>query len=561
MQISLKSIRQIAAEVLAYAVMELFPGSQLVKGDASDVGFYYDFVLTLPLTKETLFIIEERMRAIFKEFLEVEQIEMMRENAIQFFLHHSQPFKAQELENFEDNIVPIIKIGAFYDVKVAPFKELKVAEFFKLQSVENKIISTYFYDKNGHKQYEKLKVLRINGTACTDKKELKAHLKQLESAKNQDYLTLGCEMGLFAREEASFSEEFLCWLPKGQFVKERLLNFLRVESKKLKFEAVSTPRIVKKIFADKDDLQVEIEGEDYSFCKEKFKLHALLYRAEKQFQEELPLRYFEIEDDSESATIFCTEEGAHLELISCLQLMDKIAKILDLESRYILNKGKAKGSSKKTVEMFEKALNSLNLEFAVDKESVNEYINSYSITGMSGPSIELEVCDALKRKWYISSVQIIDKPKEFFDLSYVDRTGKNQTPVMISRSIFRSLKQFIALLIERESGLFPLWLVQTEVMVLPIAERNIAYAKEIVGQLKDAEIRVSLDESPLKLGEKIQKAQKKIIPYMLIVGDNETKNGTVAVRTFSQEKDSVQLSLNTFLEQFAYEKEKTSYLR
>ncbi|HRD56166.1 MAG TPA: hypothetical protein PLC42_07200, partial [Parachlamydiaceae bacterium] len=140
-QISLKSIRQIAAEVLAYAVSELFPGTKLVKGSASDLGFYYDFVLDVPLSKETLILIEERMRGIFKEFLEIEQLEMMRENAVQFFLHHGQPFKAQELENFEENIVPIIKIGAFYDVAKTAFTDLKLAEAFKLQSVENKIIS------------------------------------------------------------------------------------------------------------------------------------------------------------------------------------------------------------------------------------------------------------------------------------------------------------------------------------------------------------------------------------------------------------------------------------
>ncbi|HRD56167.1 MAG TPA: His/Gly/Thr/Pro-type tRNA ligase C-terminal domain-containing protein, partial [Parachlamydiaceae bacterium] len=397
------------------------------------------------------------------------------------------------------------------------------------------------YDQNGKRQYEKLKVLRISGAASSDKKELKNFLKKLEAAKNKDYCTLGVEMGLFAAELASFKETAKCWLPKGQFIKERLLNFLRIENEKSGFKAVSTPRIVKKIFANNFDLPVEIEGEEYALAEEKLKLHALLYRAEKDL---LPVRYFEMAEDAEYATCFCREDQADGELISCLQLIDKIANMLGFEYRYVLNRGKVKGSSKKISERLEKALNSLKLEFAVDKEAANEYINTIPVAGVSGSSIELEVCDVFKRKWCISSLQIIEKNEQ---------TANCQAPVTISR-VFKSLEQFIALLIERHNGLLPLWLAETEVIVLPIAERNISYAKEIESQLKEANIRVLLDESLLKLGEKIQKAERKKIPYMLIAGDNEKKNGTVAVRAFSQEKDAAPVQLSLFLKQLAQER-------
>ncbi len=258
--------------------------------------------------------------------------------------------------------------------------------------------------------------------------------------------------------------------------------------------------------------------------------------------------------------IFSSAEEVVKELISCLQLIDKTVKILGFEYIYVLNAHKPKGSKTITswtqsIEWLEKALNELNFQFVVDKEGINHYINQNNALNERGPTIEVEITDTLGRKWKSSSLGLDLSTRESFGLNYLDREGRKQAPQMISGSIFRSLEQFIALLLECKNGLFPLWLATTEVAVLPLAERNIKYAKKVENRLIQAGVRVSIDEDLGKLGEKIHRAEKKKVPYMLIVGDNEEKGGTVTVRACMQDKDRAGVELDSFLKQLCQDQE------
>ncbi len=577
--IPLQLIRQTALEVLASTMIELFPGVKLISGKVTNLGFFYDFLIEQPVTQEMAVLIEEHMRGLVKEKIEIESLDMMRENAMEMFRHQKQPYKVEELQNCPDNIVQVWKAGKFYDFCTGPFAEdTSVAGAFKLQKIQRKTVSLPIKEKNGETNFEKLQVIRITGTACAGKKELKEFLKKLQKAKESEHLLLGFSMDLFKIED-DHCQDSIFWLPKGQFVRDALLNFLQSENHKLKVQSVTTPNLrktefLKKSLIDSDSsLKFKIEGEDYLLSSEKAPSHALLYKSRLRHFTDLPIRYFEVSESffagsssaldglfksrtflTDQAHIFCSAAEVLNEVISSLQLIDKTVKILGFEYNYIVNAHKSKSchtveSFGPSIDLLRNALNELGFQFVVDKEGVNPYINRNNDLNETGPTIEVEVIDNLQRKWIVSSLGVDLATRESFGLNYLDNEGRKQAPVMLKRSIFKSLELFIALLIEGHDGILPLWLAETEVKILPLAERNAAYAEEILDQLKKAHVRASIDKTLGKLGEKIHRAENEKIPYMLIVGDNEEKGGTVTVRACMQEADRSGVELDSFLKQ------------
>jgi threonyl-tRNA synthetase len=583
----IKLIRRTACEILAYALQQTFPDVKLISGRTTDVGFYYDFLLEQPLTEEMLFMIEEHMRGVAKENVEIEMLEMMRQNAMEMFRHLNQPFKVAELKDCPDNIVQIWKMGKFCDVCEAPYApNAGIAQAFKLQKVQRKTVSLPFYDKNEVKKYEQKQVIRVIGTACSNKQDLKDFLKKLDKHKKIDHQILGSSMGLFRFEDEAFHGSVF-FLPKGQFVRDALLQ---LAGSKLNFLPVSTPNIskfsfLKKTLLDKKDLEskilpeMEVDGEVYVYFPNKPACHAILYQASIRETPDLPIRYFETAEThvtydgqilnglfetrsflSDTGTIFCTDSQVVSELISCLQLIDETATILSLKYEFVLKGDKPKNSPivesfDKSREWLEKALIEAGCQFIIDKESVNNYATHHKGINFHGPSVEVRYTDALGRQWQGSLLTIDLWTREALGLRYTDAAGRKQAPIMISRTIFSSLEQFIALLVESYSGNLPLWLSESEVRVLPIAERNAEYATKVLGLLIQSGFRASIDKQLSKLGEKIHAAENERIPYMLIVGDNEEKGGTVTVRACLQDTDRAGVELDSFLKQLREEHE------
>lgn len=502
--IPLHLIRKAAAEILAYAVVELFPGSKLIAGNVSDLGFHYDFFIEQPINEEMLPFIEEKMRGIVKENLKIEMQEMMRENAMEMFRFHQQPGIVDLLKDEPANIVQIWKMGTFYDACKGPYPaHTGVVQAFKLQNI----------------QREPSNVIRITGTACSDKAELKSFLKKLEAFKKNDHRLLGPEMGLFA-----FQKEGLFWLPRGKFVKDALIHVFRAADEKLGMDLVTTP------------------GDEKSL------LHGKLYSLTEKTETDLPVRYSEISENSETAHIFCTTSQAQNALISCLQSMDQLLKLLNFKYFYLLCPGNKNKRFHQSIEWLTESLNANHLQFVIDKDEDSCHDTAYDKKLFQfGPKIEAYIVDALGRNWQGPRLQIDLGTVEKLHLYYLDENGKRETPVMICRSYFRSLEQLVALLIESEAGVLPLWLQMSQVRVLPLAARNRGYAALVLDELKKNGLRASIDHSSGKLGEKVHKAEKEKIPYMLIVGDHEEKAGTVTVRTLLQDADCSGVKLDFFL--------------
>jgi threonyl-tRNA synthetase len=419
---SLITIRQTAAEVLAYAMLELFPEVMLMRGKATDLGFYYDFSMPQRLTEQMLPLIEERMRGVIKEKLDIQTPEMMPQNAMELFAHLNQPYLVEELEDCQDSLVKILKINSFYDVARGLCGDCtELAQAFKLLRIQ-----------------QEGSVVRIVGTACQDKQELKDFLKKLKSAKESDHRLLGAERKLFIQHEGDF-----LWLPAGQRLREDLIQFLLEEEKKMGIQSVLTPSE-----------------------PQKSSLHAVLYQQNRI----LPTRYSEFHekvssenlDDlnglfisrthySDSTTIFCSEKEVVAELISCLQLIDKTAKMLGLTYVYVVKGQKPiKAHWKESVGLIERALNELNFQFVIDKENVNPYSNRDTGLKHCGPIVDVEVTDKLDRTWRISSLGINLKVPELFGLEYLDSKRVKHTPMMIEMSVFKSLELFIALMLEKK---------------------------------------------------------------------------------------------------------------
>lgn len=493
-QIPVQQIQRVAAEVLASAILEIFPDAVLVSGNATDLDFYYDFQFKQPLSEENLFLVEERMRGIIKENKPVEMLEMMRQNAIGLFRHQNQPYKIDELELISDNIVQIWKMGDFYDVCKPPYgPSSDVAQAFKLHKVERKTIAIPFF-KAGTKQYKKSQVIRIRGTAWSNKADLKDYLKKTEKGKRKDHKALGLDMGLYTFEDEVFPNE-PCWLPKGMEIRESLLNFLKSQDKLLGFAQVLTPNLVKPSFltktnphkSDENDCVpiIEIESDDYQFISEKTGVHALLFNKSRHQEKDLPVRYTENHscffEGSEAelnglfqtriyltdqAHIFCTETQALEELISALRLIDQIVRISGLKFEYVLKNKKDKTHLSKGYKWLENALNAVGFQFIVDKENDNIYATHGKGVIHQGPRIEVVLIDEFRRRWLISSLGVDSATSSYLGLNYLNKDGQKEPPVIIFRSVFNSLERFIALLVERKTSepklseqteLLPLW--------------------------------------------------------------------------------------------------------
>lgn len=547
------ALRQSAASLFACALLDLFPNAKLMESNLSQIGFTYAFSLSQPLEEGVLTLFEEKMRSLAKDDLPMEALDMMRENAVQLFLHHRQDRKAEIVGSARSNIVPILKIGkSFYDYGQPPYvKSTADLLAFKLQALER---------VKGEEH-----VFLLTGTVFPDSKSLKRFLKDYEEAKKSDHRLLGRELGLFAHVDEAGKDGWF-WFPKGGFLREALLDWWRREHLKQQFQSVSTPRVVSSSLlrrpgaVDRKERGFLEFDEDKALVNSLEPLHALLFRSRAHSYRELPVRYFEcgeLRSESSSASCglfntssftverahtFCAEKQVSEELISSLQFIEKTVNILGFEYQWSLCLRGSKYAG--TVENWDKVLGWM---VAAMQASKCDYSVDASGGAFNGPRMVVRMKDALGREWDGPFIEVDFNHVESFGLRYQGADDEIHAPYMITRSMFGGLERYIAVLVERCGGFLPLWLAQEQVRLIPIAEAHHRYADSIRRELEEAGVRCHIDSRREPLGAKVHTVEREKIPYALILGDAEEKEGVVNVRACSRQGPSKRMKLADFI--------------
>ena len=552
-------IRHSAAHIMAEAVLEMFPEGKVSIGPPVENGFYYDFDLPRNLTPEDLQQIEKRMRQIIQGKYEFKKTVVSAEQAKKIF--ENQPYKLELIEGLEKGgldeygnplkeqpEISIYQQDTFVDLCRGPHvqntKEIK-PDAFKLMN----IAGAYWRGDEKNKMLQ-----RIYGTAWEKADDLKQYLWKLEEAKKRDHRKLGKELDLF-----SISEEvgagLILWHPKGAMIRVLVEDFSRNAHLENGYEWVFSPHIGRAqlwhtsghldFYKESMYSPMDIEGEDYYAKPMNCPFHIEIFKSHLRSYRDLPRRYAEYgtvyryersgvlhgltrvrgftQDD---AHIFCRPDQVEEEINRALEFSLYVLRSMGLQDfkAYLSTRPeKYVGDPvnwEKATEALRRAIEAHNLSYEVDEGGGAFY----------GPKIDLKVMDALDREWQLSTIQFDFNLPERFGLEYIGEDGKPHQPYMVHRALLGSMERFFGVLIEHFSGAFPLWLSPVQAIVIPIADRHLEYAREIVKKLHAEGIRVELDERSERMNAKIRDAQKQKIPYMLIIGDNEMDAGQVSLR-------------------------------
>lgn len=568
MSSSLSAIRQAAAEVLAYSLSSLFPGILFAENEVSESGFFYDVCLQQEISDEIIPLLEERMRACVKEAIPITCMDMMRENAMAYFAHLKQPYKAELLQGVADNVVKVYKMGEFADLcHVEPFSNTEEVQAFKILKIESA--------KASLPSSKHLPVVRIHGTAFANKMDLKKFLKKYEAAKRRDHRLLGQEMRLFTFNEKA-SPGFLFWQPKGAALRQFLQDFWRKLHPLTEYQPIQTPRFAElaflKKFYGKRTIQenFELEGNAYASPPNRELLHALIFKMSNYSSLDLPVRYTEWEEKLhdvkntglwglfrsrsqliDTASIFCSTSQVYKELISSLHFIDKTIKIFGIEHRWFLSsKGqKVAGNLESWNQGYEslaKALEECSIDYSLDKVDSAFY----------GPCIEVRLVDAIGREWRGPHLGLNVNYPEQLGVQYKGPNDTLHVPIMITRSLFGALELFMGILIEQYAGVLPLWMAPEQLRVISVSEKNSEYAEKIYKECVRLGFRTRIDLQNGNLGAKVHAAELEKIPYLIIIGDREEKQGSITVRRANEE--AKKMEIGPFLDQLLEEeKEKT----
>ncbi|MEE2914961.1 MAG: threonine--tRNA ligase [Pseudomonadota bacterium] len=561
---ALELIRHDAAHVMAQAVQELFPGTQVTIGPAIEDGFYYDFAREEPFSPEDLAKIEDRMREIVGRDLPIEREVWKRDQAKATFGELGEKYKVEIIEDIipEGEEVSVYRQGEWFDVCRGPHLPStgKLPKAFKLM----KLAGAYW---RGNSDNEML--TRIYGTAWRDKKELKAHLFQLEEAEKRDHRKLGRKLDLYHFSDEAPGSVF--WHPKGWTLFLQLIDYMRKRQEAAGYEEVNTPDVMDRGLWETSGHWYNYREHMFSTQTEDERVFALkpmscpgsvmMFAQGLKSYRDLPLRMAEFgkvhryepsgalhglmrvrhftQDD---AHIYCTEEQMEQECIDVVALVLDIYKDFGFEDVMIklsTRPEKRIGSD----EIWDKLESTLSRSLEV---MGLDYILFPGEGAFYGPKLEFVLRDAIGREWQCGTLQVDMNLPERFDISYVDESGdRNKRPVMLHRALFGSLERFTGILVEHYEGKFPIWLSPLQAVVLNITDKQADYAHDVVQTLKGSGLRVISDLRNEKVGFKIREHTLQAIPYMLVVGDREMTNGEVAVRTQSGE-DLGTMSIDDF---------------
>ena len=542
-----------SAHLLAEALELLYPGVKFWVGPPLENGFYYDVDLNgQTLTPADFEKIEAKMLELARQNNEYKRIDITKADAIKYFADKGDEYKLDLLERLEDGNISLYNQGNFTDLCRGP--HIPNTGFIKAVKVLN-IAGAYW------KGDEKNKMLtRIYGIAFPKDKELKEYLTLLEEAKKRDHRKLGKELELF-----TFSEKvglgLPLWLPKGAMLRERLIQFMQKAQMKAGYLPVVTPHIAQKELyvcsghyekygADSfQPIKTPHEGEEFYLKPMNCPHHCEIYKSSPKSYKDLPVRYAEFgtvyryEQKGELHGLTrvrgFTQDDAHL-FVRPDQVKEEFLKVIDLVL-YVFNaldfKDYTAQISLRDPENKAKYIgtdeNWAMAEQAIIDSAAEKGLRTVVETGEAafyGPKLDFMVKDALGRKWQLGTIQVDYNLPERFELEYTGSDNLKHRPVMIHRAPFGSLERFIAVLIEHCGGNFPLWLTPDQYAILPISEKYNDYAKKVSELLNISDIRGLVDERNEKIGKKIRDNEVNKIPFMLIVGEKEAEDGTVAVR-------------------------------
>ena len=539
------AFRHTASHIMAQAIKRLYPDAKLAIGPSVADGFYYDIDRETPLTQEDLEKIEAEMKKIVKEALPIEQFTKPRAEAIAYFQEKEEPYKVELIEDLpEDAVISFYSQGEFTDLCAGPhLMTTKPVKAFKLTS----LAGAYWRGSEKNKMLQ-----RIYGTAFPKKAELDEYLTMLEEAKKRDHRRLGKELGLFmVRDEGP---GFPFFLPKGMVLKNTLLDYWREIHNKAGYVEIATPIMLSRHLWEtsghwdhyKENMYTTvIDEEDFAIKPMNCPGGILVYQSEPRSYRDLPLRMGELglvhrheksgqlhglmrvrcftQDD---AHIFMMPEQIREEIKGVAKLIDEVYSLFGF--KYHVELSTRPEDSMGSDEDWEMATDALR--GALDDLGL-PYVVNEGDGAFYGPKIDFHLEDSIGRTWQCGTIQLDFQLPLRFELEYTGADGEKHRPIMIHRVAFGSIERFIGILIEHFAGAFPTWLAPVQVKVLPISDKYMDYAENVLAQLKDAGIRAELDSRAEKIGYKIREAQMQKVPYMLVVGAKEEESGLVSVRS------------------------------
>lgn len=555
-----KTLRHSASHILAQAVQRLYKDVKLAIGPAIENGFYYDFDTDKPFTPEDLQKIQQEMEKIVKENLKIERVEVSREEALRFFAEQGELYKVELIEDLpQDAVISMYKQGEFTDLCAGPH----AASTGKVRSLKLQSIAGAYWRGD-----EKRKMLqRIYGTAFEKKADLDAYLIMLEEAAKRDHRKLGRELDLFSLQEEGPGFPF--FHPNGMVVRNELEDFWRKLHREFGYQEIKTPVILSRNLWEqsghwdhyKENMYfTKIDGEDYAIKPMNCPGGILVYRTQHHSYRDLPLRTAElglVHRHELSGALHglmrvrnFTQDDAHIFMLPS-QIKAEIQKVIDLFDRvystfgleYHAELSTRPENSMGSDETWEMATNALRE--ALEDRGLN-YIVNEGDGAFYGPKIDFLLRDSIGRTWQCGTIQLDMLLPEKFDLTYVGEDGQKHRPVMIHRVAYGSMERFIGILIEHYAGAFPVWLAPVQAKILTITEKHSEYAQVLKREMFDRGIRVEVDDRNEKIGYKIREAQVSKSPYILVVGDKEMQEQTVAVRRHG-EKDSVTRAVDVII--------------
>ena len=539
---ALEIIRHSAAHLMAQAIKELYPDAKFFVGPVVDEGFYYDFRVSEKIGEEDLKKIEKKMKEIAKKKYAIEKYEISKNEALEKF--KDDDLKQAVLSKIESDTVSIYKQGDFEDLCRGPHvPSLRFVNNFKLTRVAGAYLG-------GDENAEML--TRIYGVAFATKEALKAYTTMMEEAKKRDHRKIGAEMELFMfNEEAGAGLPF--WLPKGARLRYKLEELLHRAHRRRGYQPVRGPEILK---ADmwrtsghyacygENMYLTEIDEQEYGIKPMNCIGHIQIFKHTPKSYRDLPLRYYEYgvvhrheksgvlhgllrvrEFTQDDAHIFCTPDQIASEVLQVVEFVDSVMKLFDFEyTMEIATKpDKAIGDDdvwEIATQGLKDALESNGLDYGIDEGGGAFY----------GPKIDIKITDAIGRKWQCGTIQVDFNLPERFEVEYVAEDNSRKRPVMIHRAILGSFERFIGILTEHYAGEFPFFIAPTQAIVVPIGEAHVDYAYALKRRMTEVGMDAEVYDKNDSLNKRIRQAEKQRVPYVVIVGDEEVRNNTVAVR-------------------------------
>lgn len=531
----------------------MFPQAVLLKGGVTDTGFFYDVELPQTIDEHLLPFLEQNVRTLAKENLPFRLQEMTRKNALEMFKYHQLLHQVEFLENSDMQTVQVVIFDDLHDLSDGEVIQTS-AEIGALKLIDVKKISERAY--------------RFEGTAFGDSYALKKFLKRLDALKKCDHRLLSKEMQLTASVDILSSHDIF-WLPKGMIFKKEVISLIQREYHKRNFLPIQTPQLLNKEFLIKkrilSDTAFDLGDDDVlAGCAKSFE-HATLQGLTPFSAEELPMRYVEWHENyhqetspwgffrsavfsSDSSSIFCRKEQLVEEIISSLQFIGEILKILGFEHRcYMLSRGSKFAGTVKNwdgiASLFEEAAAKMQLKWELDPQK----------TSFAGPKFEFRITDALGREWTGPFVGIDLELPGRLGLHYQTADNQKQLAYMLVLSASTSIDRLLGLLIETHAGRIPLRLAPEHVRVIVVTPKYLKYAQTVNKELVKKNLRTTLDNRNTSLGARVHEAELQKIPYCVLIGDAEEKSKFITVRAFSKSTVKNRMELEEFIEVLSQE--------